>query len=392
MPESLSSLALHASTIEQELAQDVAFNAFVNKYTTVNFAIVSLDAAGSTTINISVKDGHAAVFNTVGDAPLDFSLCASAAVWAKYFTHEQELGYQSFWAMYLPQNDIIPAEASVTGDTLKFAQYAAVWRTALEAIHRILTGPSVAEEADPEPEEDAIVGRYVNLDLPKWGGRCKVSGTGDHDILFLHTAGSDGRQYHGVMNDPRMLSRIRMTIFDLPGHGRSFPPPGYHPGQHYNSEDRYIEVIGAIIRALDLKKTIVCGASMDHLVNQSLFCSEFTGGMMAPRSPAENKRLVWHIYSAQAYGMYSGDLDFYFGGFDYRGRVEQINTAHIPVAMLTGEMDFSCRPEMSLATAAKIDGAWIKIMPDLGHFPATESPKKFTTHLLEALDHVEARI
>jgi pimeloyl-ACP methyl ester carboxylesterase len=61
-----------------------------------------------------------------------------------------------------------------------------------------------------------------------------------------------------VMNDPRMLQKgIRMTVFDLPSHGRSFPPEDYFPGEHYNSEDRYIEVIAAIIKSLGLKRTIV---------------------------------------------------------------------------------------------------------------------------------------
>lgn len=40
--------------------------------------------------------------------------------------------------------------------------------------------------------------------------------------------------------------------------------------------------------------------------------------MMAPKSPAVNKLLIWHLYSGQAYGIFHGDLDFYFGGFEAR--------------------------------------------------------------------------
>jgi hypothetical protein len=75
-------------------------------------------------------------------------------------------------------------------------------------------------------------------------------------------------------------------------------------------------------------------------VNQTLLVPEFTYGMMSPTAPAACKNLVWHTYSAQAYGMYAGDLDFYFGGFDYRGKLESIDTTKIPVAMLTGEYDW----------------------------------------------------
>jgi hypothetical protein len=88
----------------------------------------------------------------------------------------------------------------------------------------------------------------------------------------------------------------------------------------------------------------------DPRVNQSLLVPEFTYGMMSPTSPEKNRQLVWHTYSAQAYKMYAGDLDFYFGGFDYRGRLESIDTKKIPVAMLTGEYDFvsdwRCAPSL----------------------------------------------
>jgi pimeloyl-ACP methyl ester carboxylesterase len=74
------------------------------------------------------------------------------------------------------------------------------------------------------------------------------------------------------MNDPRMLSRdLRMTVFDLPSHGRSFPPEDSVPGEHYNSEDRYIEIIAALVKKLGLKKTIV-GAEYGTRLTSGLWC------------------------------------------------------------------------------------------------------------------------
>lgn len=35
--------------------------------------------------------------------------------------------------------------------------------------------------------------------------------------------------------------------------------------------------------------------------------------MMSPTAPLANRQLVWHLYSAQAYGIFHGDLDMYFG-------------------------------------------------------------------------------
>jgi pimeloyl-ACP methyl ester carboxylesterase len=88
---------------------------------------------------------------------------------------------------------------------------------------------------------------------------------------------------------------------------------------------------------------------------------------------------------------YHGDLDFYFGGWDGRGRVEKIDTKKCPVYMLTGDYDWGTTPAMSQATAKKIPGAVFKTMKGLGHFPATENPQKFVGYLTEAIDYVLSR-
>jgi len=85
------------------------------------------------------------------------------------------------------------------------------------------------------------------------------------------------------------------------------------------------------------------------------------------------------MYSGQAYGIFHGDLDFYFGGFDARERVSSIDVKKCPIYFLTGEYDWSTTPDMSNATAKKIKGANFKAMKGLGHFPATEDPNKFVS-------------
>jgi len=121
----------------------------------------------------------------------------------------------------------------VQGDHYQFSRWTHVWRRVLEILHDALVGETPADNEEL-PDEDHIVGRYVYTNSPGYG-RAKVfyeqSGEGDQQILFLHTAGSDSRQYHGVMNDPRMLAKCRMTAVDLPAHGRSFPYEGYWPGK-----------------------------------------------------------------------------------------------------------------------------------------------------------------
>lgn len=124
-------------------------------------------------------------------------------------------------------------------------------------------------------------------------------------------------------------------------------------------------------------------------VNQSLWNPEWIYGMMSPTAPLKNRQLIWHLYSGQAYGIFHGDLDFYFGGWDGRDRMASIDTKKCPVYMLTGEYDWSNTPEMSQKTADKIPGAKHEAMKGLGHFPATENPKTFVGYLLKAVKHIQ---
>lgn len=57
--------------------------------------------------------------------------------------------------------------------------------------------------------------------------------------------------------------------------------------------------------------------------------------------------------------------------------MSSIDTKKCPVYMLTGEYDWSNTPEMGQATCDKIKGGKHQAMKGMGHFPATENPKKF---------------
>lgn len=121
--------------------------------------------------------------------------------------------------------NIVQEGVGVQGDKVKFAQYGHLATRLLELLREGQHGP-LPTDHQPETDEDHITGRYIYIDAPVWG-RSKVfyetSGTGPQQIVFLHTAGSDSRQYHGVMNDSRMREQCTMIAFDLPAHGRSFP-------------------------------------------------------------------------------------------------------------------------------------------------------------------------
>lgn len=191
-----------------------------------------------------------------------FTLSALPEQWEHFFKDVPVAPYQSYWGMF--GMNIKQEGIEVKGDQTAMAQWTHVWRRVLEIVHDAHCGP-IKEDEQAEPTEDHLTGKYVYLDAPVWG-RVKTyyeySGEGKQQIVFLHTAGSDGRQYHGVMNDAKMRKRCTMYCFDLPGHGRSFPSQKALPGAHTNTEDSYVGIIAAFVKSQGLRRPIICGASM----------------------------------------------------------------------------------------------------------------------------------
>jgi pimeloyl-ACP methyl ester carboxylesterase len=356
-----------------------------------------------------------------------FTLVAPADDWASFLEAVPRPPYQNFFGMLMR----VPG-ARVDGDSLGFAQHAHLVRRVLE-IAREVASPvedrHVTVPAHTDPDGDHITGRYRHIEVR--GERVRVfyeeSGSGQ-DLVLLHTAGADARQFHHLMNDSRLRSRCRMVAFDLPWHGRSQPPAGGLPGEYALNTDYYAECVMALVTDLGLRQPIVLGSSMageiclelayrypaelggviaceasDHVpgrqvawarhpqVNQTLFVPEWVDGLMAPQSPHQYRREVWWGYSQGGYGTFFGDILFYSGDWDGRERVPHIDTHRCPVVMLTGEYDYSCTPEMSRRTAERIPGAVFRMMPGLGHFPPAENPPLFAGYLLDALDTIAER-
>ena len=98
---------------------------------------------------------------------------------------------------------------------------------------------------------EPIVGRYVSFEV---GGRsCRVyfeeAGEGI-PLVCLHTAGADGRQYRHMMCDEEITSRYRVIAFDMPWHGKSYPPEGWEDEEYRLSTETYVETILAFCDAL----------------------------------------------------------------------------------------------------------------------------------------------
>jgi DNA repair protein RadC len=62
---------------------------------------------------------------------------------------------------------------------------------------------------------EPIVGRYMHLELSGRAHRIYLEEAGaGTPLLCLHTAGSDGRQYRGLMNDARVTRNHRVIAFE----------------------------------------------------------------------------------------------------------------------------------------------------------------------------------
>ena len=276
---------------------------------------------------------------------------------------------------------------------------------------------------------EPIVGRYGRIELEGRSHRLYFEEAGQGiPLLCLHTAGSDGRQYRAVLNDPEITRRYRVVAFDMPWHGKSPPPEGWEREDYRLTTERYTGMVMAVAKALRLERSVVMGCSiggrivlelalkhagelraliglqsgayveryydaawLDHPeVHGARACGAVAYGLMSPLSPAPQVwETVWH-YMQGGPGVFTGDLYFYQVEGDVRGRIGAIDTSRCPLYLLTGEYDYSASPRDTEAVAARVQGAKLTVMKGLGHFPMSENPQGFLEYLRPVLREIEA--
>ena len=391
--------------------------------------------AGPWAVCFAIKSGSdATVFDFVeaqvaaDPGTAAFTLAAPKTTWSRFLEPVPPRHHHGIFAMMyrLP-------EFSIQGDELVFMQHAHITRRVLEVGKWLALGRSLPVPVSLHPREGAravppVTGRYVPVTV---GGvtyqiYCESAGSGQ-DVLCMHTAGADGRQFHGLMADPRIVEHHRLISFDLPWHGKSPPPEGAIHGSWRLNTDLYVALIMGFIAAAGLQKPVALGASMsgeiclelayphpdsfagiiaceacDKInqrqtiwaahphVNQAQFVPEWIRALSAPQSPAEYvEQITWH-YGQGGPQVFFGDIGFYSGEWDAWERVGRIDTNRCPLFMLTGEYDYSCTVELSEATAAKIPGVRFQAMQGIGHFPFAENPKRFAEYLLPILAELKS--
>jgi len=395
-------------------AQDAVLGAWAGLWS-VCFAVQS-DATVTTFL---LQDGRV----QPGDGAPAFTVRAPAATWGKFLAPVPPRHHHGIFAMLYH----VP-EFAIDGDQLAFMQHAHVVRRVLDVGKWLALGHAPPVPALLNPRGGArpvpqLRGGHVPVTAQgvTYQVYYETAGAG-RDLLCLHTAGADGRQFHGLMADPRITAGHRLVAFDLPWHGRSLPPEGGIPGSWRLNTGLYVDLIMGFIAAAGLRQPIVLGASMSGeiclelalrhpeaftaviaceasekierrqthwaahpQVNQAYFVPEWIRALCAPQSPAEYvEAIAWH-YAQGGPAVFFGDIAFYSGDWDARDRVHRIDTNCVPLFMLTGEYDYSCTVEHSQATAAKIPGVRFQAMTGIGHFPFAENPRLFADYLLPIL-------
>lgn len=282
---------------------------------------------------------------------------------------------------------------------------------------------------------ERAIGRYANFEIDGRPHRVYFEEAGQGiPLLCLHTAGSDSRQFRGLLNDEAVLANYRVICFDLPYHGKSSPPEGFQFEDYKLSVQLYVSTVMAVKEALGLDRPVVMGCSIggravlhlllhhgselraaiglqsslhaDDPLREEKFESEFlyrpdvhaqeavaglVSGLIAPQSPESDRwETLWHYMQAGP-GVFLGDIHYYKNSGDLRnGLASNIDTEQCPLYLLTGEYDYSASPDMAREVVNAVPGAKLQIMEKLGHFPMSENYPHFRTYLLPVLDEILA--
>jgi pimeloyl-ACP methyl ester carboxylesterase len=274
---------------------------------------------------------------------------------------------------------------------------------------------------------EPIVGRYIRI--PILGEECRIyfeeAGQGI-PLVCLHTAGADSRQFRHLMGDEAVTGNFRVIAFDLPWHGKPYPPGGWERLEYRLTTELYVATIRAFCTALELERPVAMGCSIGGRIVLQLahahgsefralvglesaafqepwydtgwlhrsdvhggeVCAALVSGLIAPQSPDQHRFETLWQYMQGGPGVFRGDLYFYRVDADLRGKLDGINTALCPLYLLTGEYDFSCQPEDTLRTASAIPGAKMTIMKEVGHFPMSENPAQFRKYIIPVLEEI----
>ena len=280
-----------------------------------------------------------------------------------------------------------------------------------------------------------VRGGYIYLTIQEHEYRVYYEEAGQGiPLLLMHTAGTDGRLYRHLLEDPDIGRDFRMIAVDLPRHGKSLPPTTkeWWKEEYKLTTSFLYDFVLAISDALELDRPVYMGASMgghlavdlaiDHpdrfravigleagldtaetapsklldwmfhprIGNEMKAALMYT--FMSPTSPENLRREVSFIYSQGAPDAFKGDLNYYGAEHDVRETAKTIDTDRCAMYILGGEYDWSGTPAVCRALHEAVSGSWYSEMKGLGHFPMSEDPETFKTYILPVLEDIRVRL
>lgn len=364
------------------------------------------------------------VLQPARDVACEIACCASTTAWAQALALRPGVGFQSFGAMRRKADGI-----RIEGGELHWAQ-------ALPMLERLLQAMREPGAASPPGDPryfDAlshIQGCYLQLADPvrAWVYSEECGAADAPALLMLHTAGSDARQWHGLMAQQELREQWRMLAFDLPGHGRSPLPAGQANWTWRLDQNQYIDWVLRYLDAMELERVALMGCSMGAAIGLPLLArypdrflgavlletpyhspgrrspflnhaqvhgarlsAAWVGALLSPHTPASGRDHATWIYSQAAPSVYDGDLAFYSDQFDAHQHTADIDTQRTPLWLFTGDYDYSATPADTQRVAQEIAGAQFQEMPGFGHFPMVENPDALLPFLRAPLGALRTR-
>lgn len=277
--------------------------------------------------------------------------------------------------------------------------------------------------------QDATIGRYVYLTLEGLEYRVYYEEAGSGPVLLCqHTAGSDGRQWRHLLEDPDVTSKFRVIAYDLPQHGKSLPALNdrWWEKRQMLTTELFVGFVQAFMDALDLRDVTYMGCSMgghlagdlalrcperfravigieaglatigteesvvhmDHPRVPNSFKAEVMYSLTAPQSPEWARREATWGYLNSAPSTHRGDLNYYLFDHDLTDTAADIDTNEVAVFLLSGEYDWSVTPEDTRRLADEVAGSRLIEMKGVGHFPMIENYPVFKHYIAPVLDEL----
>jgi pimeloyl-ACP methyl ester carboxylesterase len=383
---------------------------------------------GGQAVGVTVTEGVPAAGAPERGAAGVITLTAAEPVWAKLLSARPPRFYNDLFSL------VGSREVTLGADTVLYTQY---YPAVMRALELLRPSPPPVGERDPEGVEgarragafDSPVGRYVHVELEGQDHRIYFEEAGRGvPMLLQHTAGSHGSQWRHLFERPEVTDHFRLIAYDLPFHGKSMPPVGPRWwASEYRLKAGFLRSVPVTLaKTLGLERPVFMGCSVGGLLALDLalhhpdvfravislegalkvehdiealtgfwdprvsneYKARLMDGLMSPASPEAYRKETSQVYASGWPPAFLGDLYYYLADYDLRETARRIDTSKVGVHILSGEYDASGTAELGEAAHLAIPGSTWARMDGVGHFPMSENPEAFLSHLLPILDRI----